>query len=164
MNHTITPASFLAPLLPPLAAIVAARNGPPDCDRFELEDTVLRAYRDGAMVGAWDIGAEAAPLHAEIARLTEEKRVADEAAEAARRAYELANPQPWRVSKDTLIGRVLEAGALPQVMAALASQSPEQQFVFAQSAWFWSNNATLRGLCAALGLDADAILAPDPYL
>jgi hypothetical protein len=73
-------------------------------------------------------------------------------------------PQPWRVSKDTLISRVLAAGALPHVMAALASQTAEQQFVFAQSAWFWSNNATLRGLCAALGLNADEILAPDPYL
>jgi len=73
-------------------------------------------------------------------------------------------PQPWRVSKDTIISRVLASGALPQVMAALAAQSEEQQFVFAQSAWFWSTNPTLRGLCGALGLDADEILAPDPYL
>jgi hypothetical protein len=68
------------------------------------------------------------------------------------------------VSKDTLISRVLEAGKLSEVMAALAAQSEEQQFVFSQSAWFWSNNATLRGLCGALELDADAILARDPYL
>jgi hypothetical protein len=78
--------------------------------------------------------------------------------------WRVAAREPWRVSKDTLISRVLAAGALPQVMAALAAQSEEQQFVFAQSAWFWSNNPTLRGLCGALGLDADEILAPDPYL
>jgi hypothetical protein len=77
---------------------------------------------------------------------------------------ETDTPAVWRVSKDTLIGRVLAAGALPQVMAALAAQSEEQQFVFAQSAWFWSTNPTLRGLCGALGLNADEILAPDPYL
>jgi hypothetical protein len=72
----------------------------------------------------------------------------------------------WRVSKDTIIGRVSAAGKLPQVMAALAAQPQEDQFVWANSAWFWSNNATLRGLCAhpAIGLDADAVLAPDPFL
>lgn len=73
-------------------------------------------------------------------------------------------PTRYRVSKDTMISRVVAANALPAVMQALASQSAEDQFVFAQSAWFWSNNATLRGLCAALGLDADVLLAPDPYL
>ena len=73
-------------------------------------------------------------------------------------------PRPWRVSKDTLISRVLAAGKLPEVMAALASQTPEQQFVFEHSAWFWSTNATLRGLCTALGMDPDAILARDECL
>lgn len=69
----------------------------------------------------------------------------------------------WRVSKDTLITRVVAANALPQVMAAMAQQSAEDQFVFLHSAWFHSDNARLRGLCAALNLDADALLAPDPY-
>lgn len=78
MNHTVTAQSHLAPLLPSLQCLVAARNGPANCDRFELEDTVLRA---GGF--AWDIGSEAAaPLHAEIARLTEEKEAADAAAAA----------------------------------------------------------------------------------
>lgn len=84
---------------------------------------------------------------------------------AALEAYN-TRPRPWRVSKDTLISRVLAAGKLPQVMAALASQTAEQQFVFEHSAWFWSSNATLRALCAAPGLDMDPdeILARDPFL
>jgi hypothetical protein len=49
-------------------------------------------------------------------------------------------------------------------MAALASQTPEQQFVFEHSAWFWSTNATLRGLCTHLQMDPDAILARDEFL
>ena len=69
----------------------------------------------------------------------------------------------WRVSKDTIIGRIPEA-SLTAVMAALASQSAAEQFKFTQSAWFWSDNAQLRGLCAALGLDADALLDRDPFL
>lgn len=72
-------------------------------------------------------------------------------------------PAPWRVSKDTLVSRI-PVEVLPVVMAALAQQSPEQQFLFNQSAWFWSTNANLRGLAQALNLDADALLAPDPFL
>ena len=41
MNHLITPASVLAPLLPSLDAIATAR-GRPTGTRYELEDTVLR--------------------------------------------------------------------------------------------------------------------------
>lgn len=66
-----------------MQAIATARNGPPDCDRFELDATVLRAYRDGVMLRAWDIGDEAAPLHAEIARLEADKKMADDAVRAA---------------------------------------------------------------------------------
>ena len=158
MNHVITQTDYRWPLAQSLQGIVTARGGPANCDRYELEDSVLRA---GGF--AWDIGAEASPLHAEIARLTAEK-AADDAAERAHIAA--LPPQPWRVTKDTIIGRVSAEGKLPQVMAALASQSQEDQFVWANSAWFWSNNATLRGLCAhpAIGLDADVVLAPDPFL
>ena len=71
----------------------------------------------------------------------------------------------WRVSKDTIITRLsVNPSDLANVMAALATQSEEQQFIFTQSAWFWSDNATLRGLCAALGIDADALLDRDPFL
>ena len=69
----------------------------------------------------------------------------------------------WRVSKDTIIGRI-PAESLAAVMAALTAQSAAEQFVFLNSAWFWSDNATMRGLCAAIGLDADALLARDPFL
>jgi hypothetical protein len=74
MNITAT---SLAAALPSCHALAASRNRP-QSEKYELIDTVL--------IGAgWaeDIGAEAAPLHAEIARLTAEKRAADEA-EAAR--------------------------------------------------------------------------------
>jgi hypothetical protein len=73
-------------------------------------------------------------------------------------------PAPYRVSKDTIVSRVAEMGALPAVMAALTQQSAEDQFMFQQSAWFWSTNQSLRGLAGALGLDADAVLAPDPFI
>jgi len=122
---------------------------------------------DGYPVGYPDsakplaVGAEA-----EHDEMSQAELAALKATHAEALASYLARPIPWRVSKDTLISRVLEAGKLPEVMAALAAQSEEQQFVFSQSAWFWSSNATLRGLCASpsIGLDADAILARDPYL
>lgn len=70
----------------------------------------------------------------------------------------------WRVSKDTLMSRVVASGNLSGVMGALGSQSAEDQFVWNQSAWFWSDNLRIRGLCAALGVNADALLAPDEFL
>jgi hypothetical protein len=154
---TIT-ATSLAAALPSCHAIAASRNRP-QSERYELIDTVLIGQG-----WAEDIGAEASPLHAQIAQLIADKAAADEAARIAAEAEALANPPPWRVSKDTLISRVLAAGKLPEVMAALASQTAEQQFVFEHSAWFWSTNPTLRGLCTALGMDPDAILARDEFL
>jgi hypothetical protein len=71
---------------------------------------------------------------------------------------------PYRVSKDTITSRVLEAGKLTELMTLLANLSPEQQFLWSGFSWFWSNNATVRGMATQLGLDPDQILAPDPYL
>lgn len=71
---------------------------------------------------------------------------------------------PYRVSKDTIVSRVLANGALQAVIAALSAQSEEQRFLWANSAWFWNNNPTLNAICEQLNLDADEILAPDPYL
>ena len=159
MNHVIIPAPHrLSPLIPAIEALVLARGGT-TCDRYELEDTILRA---GGF--AWDIGAEAAPLHAQIAAIAQTEADARAAADAAE-AERIANlpPPRWRVSKDTLVGRIPDA-SLDNVMAALASQSAAEQFKFTQSAWFWSDNPQLRGLCTALGIDADALLAPDPFL
>lgn len=72
--------------------------------------------------------------------------------------------KPYRVSKDTIVSRVSEAGKTAELMAAISSLTAEQQFFWTNFAWFWSNNATLIGMCAQLGLDPSIILAPDPFL
>lgn len=154
MNNVITSLNRLSPLVASVETIVQSFGGELS-SRYELEDTVLRA---GGY--AWDIGADAAPLHAQIAAITQAEAEAE-----AERIANLSPPAPdrWRVSKDTIIGRIPSA-SLAAVMGALGSQSPAEQFVFLNSAWFWSDNAQLRGLCAALGLDADALLDRDPFL
>lgn len=158
MNYIITTTSLYSSLIPTLAAMSEAR-GFPNCERFELEDTILRA---GGLY-AWDIDNEAAALHTQVAAIIEAKRIADDAAKviADAAAAELsANPPPWRVTKDTLIGRI-PTDKIASVRAALTSQSEDDQFIWDNSAWFWSNNPRIRGLCGALGLDADALLARD---
>ena len=158
MNYLITLSNDLAPLASTLTAMVNAR-GVPSPERFELEDTVLRA---GGY--AWDIGEAAIPLHAQIDAILAAKKQADDAEAARIAALPPEPPKPWRVSKDTLISRIVGAGVLPQVMAILASQPADKQFIFEHSAWFWSNNEELRGMATALGADADALMAPDPFL
>jgi hypothetical protein len=71
---------------------------------------------------------------------------------------------PYRVSKDTITGRVLAAGKIADLMTLLAGLPPEQQFLWSGFSWFWSDNATVRGMAAQLGLNPDEMLAPDPYL
>ena len=71
---------------------------------------------------------------------------------------------PHRVTKDTITSRVLEAGKLPDLIALISSLPADQQFLWSGFSWFWSSNATIRGMAAQLGLDPDQILAPDPYL
>lgn len=73
-------------------------------------------------------------------------------------------PSPYRVSKDTITSRVLDAGKLPDLMTLIAGLPPEQQFLWDNYAWFWNNNPTVNAMCAQLGLDPAVILAPDPYL
>ena len=73
-------------------------------------------------------------------------------------------PQPYRVSKDTITSRVLDAGKIPDLMAVIAGLSAEEQFLWTNYAWFWNNNPTAIAICAQLGLDPAVILAPDPYL
>ncbi len=73
-------------------------------------------------------------------------------------------PAPYRVSKDTITSRVLDAGKLPDLMTLIDGLPPEQQFLWDNYAWFWSNNPTVNAMCAQLGLDPAVILAPDPYL
>ena len=73
-------------------------------------------------------------------------------------------PTPYRVSKDTITSRVLDAGKLPDLMTLIAGLPAEQQFLWTNYAWFWNNNQTVIAMCAQLGLDPAIILAPDPYL
>lgn len=71
---------------------------------------------------------------------------------------------PYRVSKDTICSRVLDAGKLPDLMTLISGLPAEQQFLWTNYAWFWNDNATVLAMCAQLGLDPAVILAPDPYL
>jgi len=73
-------------------------------------------------------------------------------------------PQPYRVSKDTIVSRVNDATKVPDLMALIDSLPAEQQFLWDNFAWFWSTNPTIVGMCSQLGLDPAVILAPDPYL
>ncbi len=72
--------------------------------------------------------------------------------------------QPYRVSKDTITSRVLDAGKIPDLMAVIDGLNAEEQFLWTNYAWFWNNNPTALAICAQLGLDPAVILAPDPYL
>jgi len=71
---------------------------------------------------------------------------------------------PYRVSKDTITSRVLDAGKITDLMAVIAGLNAEEQFLWTNYAWFWNNNPTALAICAQLGLDPAVILAPDPYL
>jgi hypothetical protein len=71
---------------------------------------------------------------------------------------------PYRVSKDTITSRVLDAGKISDLMAVINGLPAEQQFLWTNYAWFWNDNPTAIAICAQLGLDPAVILAPDPYL
>ena len=71
---------------------------------------------------------------------------------------------PYRVSKDTIMSRVLEAGKVSDLMAVIAALSAEDQFLWTNYAWFWNTNQTAISICQQLGLDPVIVLAPDPYL
>lgn len=71
---------------------------------------------------------------------------------------------PHRVSKDTITTRVLDAGKLTDLITLISTLSTEQQFLWSNYAWFWSNNATIIGMCQQLQLDPSVILAKDPYI
>ena len=156
MNHRIAPTSVLSPLVLVCRDICESRGLKILNRDYELEDTVLRC---GGY--AWDIGSEAAPLHAEIAQLVAAKKAADEAAEAARIAEELANPTPYLVSRDLIWQRVKAAIGDANAYAVIKGFTEDQKIEWYSNENFRSNNVAVRGLCAALGLDADLILARD---
>jgi hypothetical protein len=78
--------------------------------------------------------------------------------------HPLPPKQPYRVSKDTITYRVMEAGKTADLINLISSLNTEQQFYWNNFAWFWSNNQTVISMCQQLGLDANVILAEDPYL
>jgi hypothetical protein len=49
-------------------------------------------------------------------------------------------------------------------MLLIGTLPAEQNFLWVNYAWFWSDNATVNAMCVQLGLDPAVILAPDPYL
>jgi hypothetical protein len=136
--HAITPTSHLAPLIPACAAIAQARGYTGTADRYELEDTVLRG---GGF--AWDIGSEAAPLHAEIARLTSEKAAADAAARAQAELDRIAAEAayvPRAISNADLRRGLVAAGINPQLITDYLNQMPEGQAKWTALAdWEYSN-------------------------
>lgn len=71
---------------------------------------------------------------------------------------------PYRISKDTIVSRVLEANKINDLITTINSLPVDQKFLWDNFAWFWSNNSTIIGLCSQLNLDPNVILAKDPYL
>lgn len=76
----------------------------------------------------------------------------------------LPEPERWRVSKDTLLVRVEAAGKLAEVIAAIDAMPADEQFLWTNFAWFWSDNERIRAMCQVLGLDPEVIMAEDDYL
>jgi hypothetical protein len=108
--------------------------------------------------------ARLAAIAAEEARraaMTQEERDAED--EAIRLANLPPEPGPWRVSKDTLLGRIDAEGKTADCMAIIASLTPAEQFLWTNFAWFWSNNERIRGMITGVGLNPNTIMAPDPY-
>jgi len=79
------------------------------------------------------------------------------------RTIEPPSPTPHRVSKDTMLVRVEAAGKVAEVMGLIEALPPDEQFLFTNFAWFWSDNARIRAMCAAVGVDPDVILAEDEF-
>jgi hypothetical protein len=73
-------------------------------------------------------------------------------------------PQPYRVSKDTIVSRVLAAGKLNDLITLTNGLPEDQAYLWNNFAWFWDTNPTIIAMCQQLGLDPAVILAPDPYL
>jgi hypothetical protein len=71
---------------------------------------------------------------------------------------------PYRVSKDTITLRILEADKLDDLIALIATLPTNQKFLWDNFAWFWSDNQTVTSMCQQLGLDPAIILAQDPYI
>ena len=155
MNHRITPTSPLSDLVPACRDIAESRGLKSLCRDFELEDTVLRA---GGF--AWDIGAEAAPLHAQIAQSEADAA----AAEAARLQDLIDNPPPvppYRVTRDTIWQRLKASVGTPTAHAIVNGFTAEQRNEWFSNDYFMSDNADVIALCGVLNLDPAVLLAPE---
>jgi hypothetical protein len=71
---------------------------------------------------------------------------------------------PYRVSKDTIVSRIVAAQKLDDLITLTNGLPEDQAYLWNNFAWFWSTNPTIVGMCQQLGLDPAVILAPDPYL
>lgn len=78
--------------------------------------------------------------------------------------WEVVARPPHRVSRDTIIMRIKDAGKLPEAMAAVGLLEGEDKFLWDTLDWYWSNNPQVRAMITGIGLDPDEILAPDPFL
>jgi hypothetical protein len=121
-----------------LQAIAQSRGYTGTATRWELEDTVLAA---GGF--AWDIGAEADALHAEIARLKSEQEAADASARAQAELDRIAAEAayvPRAISNADLRRGLVAAGINPQLITDYLNQMPEGQAKWTALAdWEYSN-------------------------
>lgn len=168
MNHSITPISTLAPLLPSLDAIAQSRGRAPSL-RYELEDTVLRGTG-----WAEDIGSEAAPLHAQAAQLLADKAAADETARLQAEADAAAAALlyvPRAISNADLRRGLVALGINPQLITDHLNGLPDGAAKWTALAdWEYANyveraHPMLDQLAPSFGLtsaDIDAIFKSKP--
>lgn len=71
---------------------------------------------------------------------------------------------PYRVSKDTIVSRILEANKINDLITTVGGLPADQKFLWDNFAWFWSDNSTVIALANQINLDPNVILAEDPYL
>jgi len=71
---------------------------------------------------------------------------------------------PYRVSKDTIVSRIVAAQKLDDLITLTNGLPEDQAYLWNNFAWFWNDNPTVNAMCVQLGLDPAVILAPDPYL
>lgn len=173
MIYTITQTSVLAPLIPSLNAIATARIRP-FAARYELEDTVIRAYSPERMIWADDIGSEAAPLHAQAAQLLADNKAADDAARVQAEADAAASALlyvPRAITNADLRRGLIAIGINPQLITDYLSGLPEGAAKWTALAdWEYSNyveraHPMLDQLAPSFGLtsaDIDAIFKSKP--
>lgn len=75
----------------------------------------------------------------------------------------ISEVQRYKVTKDTMLVRVEQAGKVAELMGLISMLPASEQFLFTNFAWFWSDNVRVIGMCQALGLDPTTILAPDEH-